>query len=155
MTGKTFTSFTYQLLISALVLTCWLGVHGGVVVLPLHAQLLDDGRAGHAEQPVDVDSHLHLHLGVVAVVLGTHVLNSETPLGTTETALIVPKCRGRGENPQTHSLSLKGVNLNSKFTVWKLSTELTILQCKLQADKLKAGSPIIISSLINLLYLYS
>lgn len=97
MTVKMFTSFTYQLLISALVLTCRLGVHGGVIVIPLEALLLYDGRAGHAEQPVDVDAHFHLHLGVVAVMLGTNVLNSETPLETTEVGLnVAPKCRERG-----------------------------------------------------------
>lgn len=70
-------------------------------MIPLDALLLDDGGAGHAEQPVDVDAHLHLHLGVVAVVLGTNVLDSETPLETTEGPLIVgPKCRGRGKKPK-------------------------------------------------------
>lgn len=85
-------------------------------MIPLDALLLYDGGAGHAEQPVDVDAHFHLHLGVVAVMLGTNVLNSETPLETTEGVLSVgPKCRGRGKkNPQTRSV--KGVNLNSSFT---------------------------------------
>lgn len=83
-------------------------------MVPLHALLLYDGGVGHAEQPVDVDTHLHLHLGVVTVVLGTNVLDSETPLGTTEVALIaVPKWSERGKKPQTHSF--KGVNVNSNF----------------------------------------
>lgn len=80
-------------------------------MIPLYALLLYDGRVGHAEQAVDIDAHFHLHLGVVTIVLGTNVLNGETPLETTEVALIVvPKGRERGKKPQTHSF--KGVNLN-------------------------------------------
>lgn len=72
-------------------------------MLPLDALLLYDGGAGHTEQPVDVDAHLHLHLGVVTVVLGTNVLNGETPLETTEVPLIaVPKCRERGKKTPKH-----------------------------------------------------
>lgn len=83
-------------------------------MIPLDALLLYDGRVGHAEQPVDVDTHFHLHLGVVAIMLGTNILNSETPLETTEVALIgVPKCRERGKKTQMYSF--KAVNLNSNF----------------------------------------
>lgn len=69
-------------------------------MIPLYALLLYDGRVGHAEQAVDIDAHFHLHLGVVTIVLGTNVLNGETPLETEVALIVVPKSRERGKNPK-------------------------------------------------------
>lgn len=108
--------FTYQLIISALVLTWWFSVHRCVIVISHYILLLYYRSTSHAEKAMNIDTHFNLHFGIVTIMLGTNILNSETPFkteGFNYCSKETTKTNRRSKKKKIHNL--KVVDLNSNF----------------------------------------
>lgn len=109
--------FTYQLIISALVLTWWFSVHRCVIVISHYVLLLYYRSISHAEKAMNIDTHFNLHFRIVTIVLGTNILNSETPFKTKDFNYCLKKKNNKNiqidKVRKIHNLKVFVLNSNS------------------------------------------